>query len=50
MALRTILLNLHFTAAKGESITAEEMQAIIDWADAGKAKKAAERLASKTRS
>ena len=44
LALRTILLNLHFTVAKGETITAENMQAIIDRADAGKAKKAAERL------
>ena len=42
LALRTILLNLHFTV--GETITAEGMQAIIDRADAGKAKKAAERL------
>jgi hypothetical protein len=41
LALRTILLNLHFTVAKGETITAEGMQAIIDQADAGKAKKAA---------
>ena len=47
LALRTILLNLHFTVAKGEAITAEEMQAIIDRAEAGKAKKAAERLAAK---
>jgi hypothetical protein len=45
LALRTILLNVHFTVAKGETITAENMQAIIDRADAGKAKKAAERLA-----
>ncbi|HTQ62513.1 MAG TPA: hypothetical protein VMI32_19965 [Candidatus Solibacter sp.] len=37
LALRTILLNVHFTVAKGESITAEGMQAIIDRADAGKA-------------
>jgi hypothetical protein len=44
LALRTILLNLHFAIAKGETITAEAMQAIIDRADAGKAKKAAERL------
>jgi len=50
LALRTILLNLHFTLAKGEAITAEGMQAIIDRADAGKAKKAAERLAAKSRS
>jgi hypothetical protein len=44
LALRTILLNLHFMVAKGETITAEGMQAIIKRADAGKAKKAAERL------
>ena len=46
LALRTILLNLHFAVAKGETITAEAMQTIIDRADAGKAKKAAERLAA----
>lgn len=50
LALRTILLNLHFTVAKGEAITAEDMQAIIDRADRDKAKKAAERLAAKPRS
>jgi hypothetical protein len=47
LALRTILLNLHFTVAKGEAITAEGMQAIIDRADAGKERKASERLAAK---
>lgn len=47
LALRTILLNLHFAVAKGETITGEAMQAIIDRADAGKAKKAAERLKAK---
>ncbi len=46
LALRTILLNLHFTVAKGEAITAEGMQEIIERADAGKTKKAAERLAA----
>jgi len=50
LALRTILLNLHFTVAKGEAITAEGMQAIIDRADAGKERKAIERLAAKPRS
>jgi len=44
LALRTILLNLHFAIAKGEAITAEEMQAIIDRADREKEKKAAQRL------
>lgn len=47
LALRTILLNLHFTVAKGEAITAEDMQAIIDRADAGKEQKAIEKLAAK---
>ena len=46
LALRTILLNLHFTVAKGEAITAEGMQEIIERADAGKANKAAQRLAA----
>jgi hypothetical protein len=46
----TILLNLHFTVAKGEAITAEGMQAIIDRADAGKERKAIEKLAAKPRS
>ena len=45
LALRTILLNLHFAVAKGETLTAEAMQAIIERADASKAKKASERLA-----
>jgi len=48
LALRTILLNLHFAVAKGEAITAEGMQAIIDRADATKVQKAIERLAAKT--
>ncbi|HKM83034.1 MAG TPA: hypothetical protein VJY15_19010 [Candidatus Acidoferrum sp.] len=46
LALRTILLNVHFTVAKGEAIRAEGMQAIIERADAAKTKKAAERLAA----
>jgi hypothetical protein len=44
VALRTILLNLHFRIAKGEPITAEAMQEIIDRADAGKVRNARERL------
>lgn len=47
LALRTILLNVHFTVAKGEAITAEDMQRIIDRADASKLQKAAERLKTK---
>jgi hypothetical protein len=44
LALRTILLNAFYKLAQGEKLTAEEMQAIIERADAGKTKKAAERL------
>lgn len=46
LALRTILLNLHFAVAKGEGISADEMQAIIERADRDKEKKAAQRLAA----
>jgi hypothetical protein len=45
VALRTILLNVLFKQANGESLTAEEMQALIDRADADKLKKARQRLA-----
>jgi hypothetical protein len=44
LALRMILLNLHFAVARGETITTDGMQAIIDRADEAKASKAAERL------
>jgi hypothetical protein len=47
LALRTILLNLHFTVAKGEPLTAEYMQTIINRADATKVQKAIDRLAQK---
>jgi hypothetical protein len=40
LALRTILLNLLFSLAKGEPVTAEQMQALIERADAGKTAKA----------
>lgn len=42
LALRTILLNAFYKLAQGEKLTGEEMQAIIDRADATKSKKAAE--------
>jgi hypothetical protein len=45
LALRMILLNLHFTVAKGKAISADEMQSIIQRADQEKGKKATERLA-----
>src|SRR5277367_672616 len=44
LALRTILLNLHFAVARAEIITADAMQAIIERADRDKVKKALERL------
>ncbi len=44
LALRTILLNLHFSVARAETITADAMQAIIERADRDKGKKALERL------
>jgi hypothetical protein len=47
LALRTILLNLHFAIAKAETITADAMQAIIERADRDKARKAMERLGLK---
>jgi hypothetical protein len=44
LALRTILLNAFYKLAREGKLTTEEVQAIIERADAGKAKKAAERL------
>jgi len=44
VALRTILLNVLFKQANGEGITAEQMQKLIERADAEKLKKAMERL------
>jgi len=44
VGLRTILLNLFFKLASGERITAEEMQRLIERADADKLKKAQARL------
>jgi hypothetical protein len=44
LALRTILLNVLFKQANGESLTAEQMQRLIERADGAKLKKAIERL------
>ena len=44
VALRTILLNVLYKLANGEKLTAEEMQRLIERADADKIKKAVERL------
>jgi predicted transcriptional regulator len=50
LGLRTILLNAFFQLANREKITAEEMQRIIDRADAAKVQKAIERLTPKVSS
>ena len=46
LALRTILLNLHFAVCSGEPVTAETMRRLIDCADQDKIRHAHERLAS----
>jgi hypothetical protein len=45
VALRAILLNVLFKLANGQTLTAEEMQKLINRADSDKLKKAQERLA-----
>lgn len=40
LGLRTILLNVLFKVAKGERMTGDEMQAVIERADAGKKERA----------
>ena len=44
VALRAILLNVLFRQANGQTVTAEEMQGLIDRADSDKVRKARERL------
>jgi hypothetical protein len=45
LALRTIVLNLLFKIANGQSVTADDMQRLIDRADGDKVRRAQERLA-----
>ena len=45
LALRSLLLNLHFRAAKGEAIPEPEMRGLIERADETKMQRARERLA-----
>ena len=45
LALRTILLNIHFAVSQGRTLTAEEMQQLIERADQNKLGKARQRLA-----
>jgi hypothetical protein len=49
LALRTILLNLHFAVCRGEPVTQETMQRFIDRADLDKVQKAHELLVSSSR-
>ena len=48
LALRTILLNLHFAVSQGQTLTAEEMQQLIARADQDKLRRARQRLAEAT--
>ncbi len=45
LALRTILLNMHFAVSQGQTLTAGEMQQLIERADQNKLSKARQRLA-----
>jgi hypothetical protein len=45
LALRTILLNIHFAVSQGQTLTAEDMQRLIARADQDKLGKARQRLA-----
>ena len=45
LALRTILLNIHFAVSQGETLAVEEMQKLIERADQNKLSKARQRLA-----
>jgi hypothetical protein len=45
LALRTILLNVHFAVSQGQTLTTEDMQQLIERADRSKLSKAQQRLA-----
>src|SRR6266849_5759238 len=45
LALRTILLNVHFAVSQGQTLTAEDMRQLFERADQNKLSKAQERLA-----
>jgi hypothetical protein len=49
LALRTILLNLHFHLCSGTTVTAETMQGLIERADRDKRQQAEARLAAPER-
>ena len=44
LALRTILLNIHFAVSQGQTLTAEEMRQLIERADQNRFSKARQRL------
>jgi len=44
LALRSLLLNLHFRAAKGEPVAEAEMRGLIERADGSKIERARERM------
>jgi hypothetical protein len=46
LALRSLFLNLHFRAAKGEAIPEPEMRGLIERADGSKVERARERMAA----
>ncbi|MGH9596078.1 MAG: plasmid mobilization protein, partial [Edaphobacter sp.] len=46
LALRSLLLNLHFRAAKGEPVAEAEMRGLIERADGTKIERARERMAA----
>src|ERR1700681_4696417 len=48
LALRTILLNLHFAVSQGQTLTAEDVRHLIERPDQNKLSKAQERLAEAT--
>jgi hypothetical protein len=48
LALRTILLNVHFAVSQGRTLTDEEMHQLIERADQNKSSKARQRLAEAT--
>jgi len=48
LALRTIVLHLHVAVHTGETLTTEQLQRLIERADADKIRKAQERLRSVT--
>ncbi len=49
LALRTILLNLHFTVCSGGAVTTDAMQRLIERADEEKLQQAETRLAAAAR-